>query len=108
MDSRIVLIILVLGGTNFLIRFLPAAFLNKITLPKLVEDWLSYVPVTTMAAIVLPEILKGDGRIIYFSHHNLNLLSAIPTILVAAKTKNLGFSLAAGMGTMALLHMFIG
>jgi len=108
MDSRIIIIILVLGGTNFLIRFLPAAFLNRITLPKIVEDWLSYVPVATMAAIVMPELLKGDGQILYLSRSNLNLLSAIPTIAVAAKTKNLGYSLAVGMGTMALLTMFIG
>lgn len=108
MDSRIIMIILVLGGTNFLIRFLPAAFLNKITLPKIVEEWLSYVPVATMAAIVMPELFKGDGQILYLSRFNLNLLSAIPTIAVAAKTKSLGYSLAAGMGTMALLKMFIG
>jgi branched-subunit amino acid transport protein len=59
MDTRIILIILVLGGTNFIIRFLPAVFLNKFTLPKVVEEWLSYVPVATMAAIVMPELLKG-------------------------------------------------
>lgn len=108
MDSPIIILILVLGGTNFLIRFLPAAFLNKITLPKVVEEWLSYVPVATMAAIVMPELLKGDGQIIHFSLHNLNLLSALPTIIVAARTKSLGYSLAAGMGTMALLKMFMG
>lgn len=106
MDSRIIILILVLGVTNFLIRFLPAAFLNKITLPKVVEEWLSYVPVATMAAIVMPELLKGDGQIIYFSCHNLNLLSALPTIIVAAKTKSLGYTLATGMGTMAILKMF--
>ncbi|MEL7565197.1 MAG: AzlD domain-containing protein [Dehalobacterium sp.] len=108
MDSRIIILILVLGGTNFLIRFLPAAFLNKITLPKIIEEWLSYVPVATMAAIVMPELLKGDGQILDLSRYNLNLLSALPTIAVAAKTKNLGYSLAAGMGTMAILKMFMG
>lgn len=108
MDSRIIFLILVLGGTNFIIRFLPAVFLNKFTLPKVVEDWLSFVPVATMAAIVVPELFKGNGRIIYFSWHNLNLLSALPTILVAAKTKNLGYSLTVGILTMAALKMFIG
>ncbi|HHT62995.1 MAG: AzlD domain-containing protein [Bacillota bacterium] len=107
MDTRIILIILVLGGTNFIIRFLPAVFLNKFTLPKVVEEWLSYVPVATMAAIVMPELLKGGGQTVYLSWSNLNLLSAVPTILVAAKTKSLGFSLATGMGTMALLRIFI-
>ncbi|MGI6684320.1 MAG: AzlD domain-containing protein [Bacillota bacterium] len=107
MDTRIIFLIMVLGGTNFLIRFLPALFLNKLALPKVIEDWLSFVPVATMAAIVLPELLKGGGQTIYFSISNLNLLSAIPTIIVAAKTKSLVYSLAAGMGTMALLRMFV-
>jgi len=101
------MLILALGGTSFLIRFLPAVFLNKFALPKIVEEWLSYVPVATMAAIVVPELLQGEGRVIYFSWSNLNLLSAIPTIAVAAKTKNLGYSLATGMGTMALLRFII-
>ncbi|MCR6545290.1 AzlD domain-containing protein [Dehalobacterium formicoaceticum] len=106
MDSGIIILILALGGTNFLIRFLPAAFLNKITLPKVVEEWLSYVPVATMAALVVPEIFQGNGQVIYFSLHNFNLLSALPTIFVAAKTRNLGYTLGVGIGTMALLNMF--
>ncbi|ATW27066.1 AzlD domain-containing protein [Candidatus Formimonas warabiya] len=107
MDSRIIILIIVVGGTNFLIRFLPAVLLNKFALPKVVEEWLSFVPVATMAAIVVPELFKGEGKIVYLSWHNLNLLSALPTIAVAAKTKSLGYSLATGMVTMALLQMFI-
>lgn len=107
MDSRIIILIIALGAINFSIRFLPALFLNNFTLPKVVEDWLSYVPVATMAAIVMPELLKGDQKTFYFSLSNLHLISAIPTIVVAAKTKSLGFSLAVGMGTMALLKIFL-
>ena len=99
--------ILILGGANFLMRFLPAAYLHKITLPPVVEEWLSYVPVATMAALVVPELLMGNAETIQLSWHNLYLLSALPTIAVAAITKNLAYILAVGMAAMALLSYFL-
>lgn len=108
MDSRqLMVLIFVLWVLNFSLRFLPAILLNKFTLPKVLNDWLSYVPVATMAAIVVPFILQGENQPVDFSHHNLNLISALPAVLVAAKTKNLGYTLAVGMGTMALLQWWL-
>lgn len=101
-------LILVLGGLNFLIRFLPALLVNRFALPKVVEIWLGYVPVATMAAIVFPTLLSGADKTIYISGNNLNLMSALPTIWVAGKTKSLGLTLAVGMLTMALLQFFQG
>lgn len=105
MDSRLIIfVILMLGVVNFSFRFIPAVLLNRFSLPKLVEDWLSYIPVATMAAIVVPTLLSGNGHPVFLSVHNLNLLSAVPTIAVAWKTKSLGYSLAIGMITMAILQ----
>lgn len=106
MASRLIVFIVALGLSNYLLRFLPAILLNKFSLPKVVEEWLSFIPVATMAALVIPELLKAGDRIISLSWSNQNLVSAIPTIIVAQKTKSLGFTLATGMGTMALLQLF--
>jgi branched-subunit amino acid transport protein len=99
--------IIILGLVNFLLRFLPAQILNKIALPEVVEEWLSFIPVATMSAIVIPVLLKTNNSLISFSWHNLNLLSAVPTVIVAAKTRNLGYTLATGMVTMAVLQNLV-
>lgn len=102
----ILVLILVLGVFNFLFRFLPAILVNRFSLPQSVEDWLSYVPVATMAAIVVPTLVGGDGKAVYLSLANYNLIAALPTGLVAWKTRNLGLTLTIGMMTMALLQFF--
>jgi len=105
MDSRLIfLLILLLGLLNFLIRFLPAFFLQRFKMPQVVEDWLGYVPVATMAAIVLPALAADGDKQLYLSLANLNLLAALPTLLVAWKTRSLALTLAVGMVTMALLQ----
>jgi branched-subunit amino acid transport protein len=105
MDTRFIIFILILGGLNYLLRFVPAILLNKFSLPKYVEEWLSFVPVATMAAVVVPSIIGYDDKPIYFSMSNPNLVCALPTVIVAWKTRSLGLTLAVGMLTMALLQL---
>lgn len=105
MENRLIIIILALGGINFSMRFFPALILNKIDLPETLKDWLAFVPVATIGALVLPMLVEWDGEIINLTLANKNLLAGIPAIIIARITKSLGFTLAAGMGAMALLQL---
>ena len=104
MDNQLVLLIIILGVINFSLRFFPAAILKKVTMPDIATDWLSFVPVATISALVLPMIVGWQGKTIVLSMNNPNLIAAIPSIIVAAKTKSLAFTLATGMFVMAMIQ----
>lgn len=105
MDNGLLIIIFALGGISFIMRFFPALILNKVELPGFLIDWLSFVPVATIGALVLPMLMEWNGDIINITFANKNLLAAIPAIIIAKVTKSLGFTLAVGMGAMALLQL---
>ncbi len=104
MENKLIVLILILGGINFSLRFFPAIILNKMDLPDIVKDWLSFVPVATIAALVLPMLLEWNGDIINLSFENKNLLAGIPALIAAGLFKSLGITLAIGMAAMALLQ----
>ena len=105
MENNLIILILALGAINFSFRFFPAMILNKLELPEILRDWLSFVPVATVAALVLPMILEWDGELINISLQNFNLLAGIPAIIIAKLTRSLGLTLAAGMAAMAILQI---
>ncbi len=104
MENKLIILILALGAINFSLRFFPALILNKMDLPEIVKEWLTFVPVATIAALVIPMLLEWNGEIINISLENKNLLSGIPAIISAAITKSSRITLAAGMAAMALLQ----
>ena len=102
MDQKIILItILGMGVVTYLPRLLPVLLLSSKTLPPLVETWLRYVPVAVLSAMLLPSLIVNDDAL-DFSSSNLFLWAAIPTFLVAWKTRNLFGSVIVGMAVVAL------
>lgn len=104
MEQKIFWLILGLGVANYLPRALPVLFLSRTKIPEPVVAWLGFVPAAAMAALVLPDILMTNKEI-NISLHNLNLLAAIPSFLVAIKTRSLGLTLLTGMACLALLQL---
>lgn len=103
MASKILIIILGMALINYLFRMLPLVVLSRIDLPEIIMDWLHFVPVAVLAAIVAQGIFIPENNII-LSWKNIYLWSAIPCIAIAWKTKNLTYTLIVGMATMALIE----
>lgn len=82
-------------------RALPMTMLSEKAMPPKVQRWLTFVPAAILAALVAPDIFLRDGAL-FLSTDNIFLLAALPTLLVAWKTRSLFASLAAGMGLVAL------
>jgi branched-subunit amino acid transport protein len=102
MDQKAILItILGMGAVTYLPRLLPVLLLSSKKLPPLVEAWLRYVPVAVLSAMLLPSLVVNDGAL-DFSSSNLFLWAAVPTFLVAWKTRNLFGSVIVGMVVVAL------
>ena len=73
--------------------------------PELIERSLRFVPIAVLAAIITPELIMHQGHI-NFSFTNLRLLAGLVAILVAWKTKNIVWTIIAGMGLLLGLQYF--
>lgn len=105
-DSLVLGIILGMACVTYLPRVLPVWLLSSRDLPPVVTRWLSFVPASILSALLAPALLVRDGSIA-FNAHNLELLAAIPTFLVAWRTKSFFGTVAAGMACVALAR-YIG
>ncbi|SHI45045.1 AzlD domain-containing protein [Desulfofundulus thermosubterraneus] len=103
MEQTVWAIILGIAALNYLFRVTPLLLLSRVRIPSLWARWLGYVPVAVLAALVAPEIFLNGG-VPALTLENKNLLAAIPTFLVAVKTRSLLFTLLTGVASMALFN----
>jgi branched-subunit amino acid transport protein len=104
MDQKTILLtILGMMLVTYFPRVLPVWILSSRSLPPLFLTWLRYIPVSVMAAMVLPSlIVQGQGLDV--SLDNVFLVAAVPTILVAWKTRSLFTPVLLGMMVVAFLR----
>ncbi|WP_462413346.1 AzlD domain-containing protein [Neobacillus sp. Marseille-QA0830] len=107
MEVRWSILIIILGTAlvTFLPRVLPLMVLSRFELPEWGTRWLSFVPISVMAALVGQEIFMNNGEL-SLSFTNLDLIAAIPTFLVAVKTRSLLATVISGIITMMVLRFF--
>lgn len=100
------LTILIVGILTFGIRLSFIVILDRWQPPDLIQRSLRFVPVAVLTAIIVPELVMPGGRV-DISIGNLRLLAGIVAILVAWKTKNIVWTIIAGMGVLLGLQYFI-
>jgi branched-subunit amino acid transport protein len=100
------LTILALALGTYLLRVLPITLLSRATLPAWLHDWLALVPGAVLAASLAQTLFVPDGRF-DLSWHNLYLLAAAPTVLVAWRTRNVLLTMLSGMAAFALLQRLL-
>lgn len=92
---------------TYLPRMLPLVLLSRLNIPPLVLCWLKYIPVAVLASLLAPELLISNSSL-NVSLNNTLLVAAIPSFLIAFKTKNLFYTVFTGMGTVVFLTKIIG
>lgn len=55
-------VIIGMALVNFLIRFPSLAILSRAQLPAWAKRWLSFIPVSAMATLVVGGVIRPDGR----------------------------------------------
>jgi len=93
------LIMLTVGILTFGIRPSFIVILDRWQPPELIQRSLRFVPVAVLTAIIVPELVMPGG-IVDISISNLRLLAGIVAMLVAWKTKNIVWTIIAGMGVL--------
>jgi len=91
---------------TYIPRLLPVWVLTSKPLPPLAVAWLRYVPVAVLAALLLPALVVTENRL-DVSLGNLFLWAAIPTFVVAWKTRSLFGPVIVGMGIVAAVRFIM-
>ena len=99
------LIMLIVGLLTFGIRLSFIVILDRWQPPKLVERALRFVPVAVLSAIIAPELVLVGGTL-DISLGNLRLLAGTVATLVAWYTKNIVWTILAGMSILLILQYF--
>ena len=98
MNIDLLLCILGMALVTLIPRVMPVTLLAR---------WLSFVPVSVLAALVAPDLLLADGKL-NISGDNLFLIATFPTLLICWYKKGSLFgALAVGMGTVALIRYWM-
>lgn len=95
----------ILGGciVTVIPRVLPITILSKIKLNKKVEEFLIYIPISILAALIAVELFTANDKF-SIQGNSLELLASIPTILVAIKKNNLLLTVAVGIISVGILR----
>jgi branched-subunit amino acid transport protein len=96
-------IVMVLGGLlTFGIRLSFIVAEGKVALPDWFRSMLPFVPVATLTAIVAPELVRPSGAW-DVSLGNARLVAGVIAIAIAAATRNVLLTIAAGFALLLLL-----
>ncbi len=91
-----------MGLITYAIRVLLFVLLERVELTSTIRKGLHFVPTAVLSAIILPEILQPGGEL-DLSLGNERLLAGAVAALVAWRTQNVLWTIAAGMGALWLL-----
>jgi branched-subunit amino acid transport protein len=89
-------LIVLMGVVTYLPRWFPLVFLSGRQLPLWLREWLDFVPVAILSALLLP-VLLGAGDLRHLNLLRPELIVAVPTFVFAIKTRSLGGTVLLGM-----------
>ncbi|MBN2284472.1 MAG: AzlD domain-containing protein [Deltaproteobacteria bacterium] len=101
-----ILVVLGMGVVTYVPRLVPLLFLSRRALPRWFTEWLEYIPAAILSALILP-LLLTTGVPRHLDVTTPELLVAIPTFLVALKTRSLAGTVLAGMFLYWLAGQFL-
>ena len=106
-DRKIIIAVLLMATATYLPRALPLLFLSGRKLPADLQIWLSYIPVAVLAALLGPSLFITEGKFTLAPSTNIYFWAAIPSFTVALLTKNMFFTVLAGIASASLLRFIL-
>jgi len=95
--------IIAAGLLTYATRLFPIISYGRFEMPSQVERALRFVPVAVLTAIFLPEMAYIQEELM-LSFRNPRLLAGLLAIVVAWRTKNVMYTILAGMLTLWVLQ----
>ncbi|MBP2098133.1 AzlD domain-containing protein [Enterococcus rivorum] len=107
MNNYVLITILGSAIVTWLPRIFPFLLSKKVDFPKWFIDFLSYLPICILTALLFQSILEvQESGLPHLK--TLEAIGCIPTLLVAIRTKDLMKTVIVGVITIALLRLFLG
>ncbi|MSO64219.1 MAG: AzlD domain-containing protein [Alphaproteobacteria bacterium] len=100
-QGTVTLTILGMAVLTLAIKVVPVVALARRRLPPLLLEALRHLPIAVMSAMTVQLVAVSAGRL-NFAADNLSLWLTIPTVAVAALSRNLFVTIAAGLALVAL------
>ena len=94
------------GLATFLIRLSFTAVEGRVRLPAWFRTALQFVPAAMLSALIAPDLLMRDGAV-FVSPHNARLIAGVVAIVIAARTRSVGWTIAGGMAALVALEALI-
>ncbi len=102
LDKYVLLVILFSGLVTWLSRITPFILLKKFTLPKIVVNFLSFVPISIMTALWVESLLVQHlGSLPSLNVENI--LASVPTVISAVISKNLMIIVIVGVVSLGVI-----
>jgi len=97
------MLFIVIAIGNFALRYSFIYLFGKVNVPNWLRDALKFVPASVLAALVFPALVYTEG-VINISFENIRLIAGIGGALVAWRTKNVMWTILAGMALFWILQ----
>lgn len=85
-------------------RVVPLVLLSRVKMPRVLEQWLGYVPIAVLASLFAQSVAMPAGRL-DLTPGNPALLAAAPVLLVALLTRSMIGTVVSGIALMAFLRL---
>ena len=105
--ENIALAIVLMAIVTYIPRAFPILLLSGKKMPKPLVRWLSYVPVSVMAALLIPALLVREEKLDISITGNPVFWVSIPVFLIAILTRNLFITVLSGMAGVAILRLLL-
>jgi branched-subunit amino acid transport protein len=100
------LTIIAAGLVTYATRLSSIMLYDKLEMPALVQRSLRFVPVAVLTAIFFPDLIYLQDELV-LSFQNPRLLAGILAIFIAWRTKNVIYTIVAGMLSLWMLQLII-
>lgn len=107
MTTSLAMVLLILGCAlvTWLPRIVPFVLVKNMKLPDIVLRWLAYIPVCILSALVIEGFFDKKDHLVTIQW--LNVVTFIPTLVVALFTKSLSKTVIAGVVTIAIFRYLL-
>lgn len=90
---------------TFIPRYIPFGLAGKVTIPPLMSQALSYVPIAVLTVIIVQSTLIRDGEVM-LTLQNHHLIAAIISFIIAIITKHQFLAIGIGLISFLILTFF--
>ena len=94
-------------AVTYLARLIPMLVLSRTEIPEGFQRWLQFVPVAVLSALLVPSVLLQNGGLA-LRLDNTYLLATVPTLIVAARFKNIFLTVLCGIICLILIRIAFG